>query len=184
MTSVHIRLHARPSRGRLAAILLPLAAAACSSVSNYPSLAIRDAERAHGTATAPSGNGMSAVPDLPPATADLTTQLKGLSDVAEAADHEFQGQRGAAENAVAAAGEVASESWSTATIALGALQASRAQAMTALAQLDTLYATARDEAPTEESPAAETIGLTRAHVESLIQSQDATIDRLSARLRG
>ncbi|WP_429277614.1 hypothetical protein [Novosphingobium gossypii] len=171
------------AKARLLTLILPFGMAACSTGGSYPSLAIRDVERPSGTATAASGTQADAAPVLPPASADLVTRLAGLVKVAQDADTRFQSNRTAAERAVAAAGSAGSDSWSSATVALARLESSRSAAMTALAELDTLYADARDKAPLGESPTSQAIGDARSKVAALVNAQDQAINALSSRLR-
>jgi hypothetical protein len=182
---------------RFLSLLLPLGIAACANSGGYPSLALRDVERASetgaatsgaakpgGSAAAAPGDQAPAIPALPPASADLVTRLATLVKIAQDADRQFQANRPAAERAIAASGAVGSDSWSSASIALGTLESSRSSGMSALAQLDTLYADARDVAPVEESPSATAIGAARTQVAALIDAQDAALATLSGRLKG
>jgi hypothetical protein len=176
---------------RFLSLLLPLGIAACANSGGYPSLALRDVERASepgarpgGSAAAAPGDQAPAIPALPPASADLVTRLATLVKIAQDADRQFQTNRPAAERAIAASGAVGSDSWSSASIALGTLESSRSSGMSALAQLDTLYADARDVAPVEESPSATAIGAARTQVAALIDAQDAALATLSGRLKG
>lgn len=172
---------------RFLALLLPLGMAACSGSGGYPSLATRDVERQagrpSGSGTPAQGDSTTPLPALPPASADLVTRLAGLVKVAQEADGRFQSNRPAAERAVAAAGSTGSDSWSTASVALAKLESSRSSAMTALAELDVLYADARDKAPVEESPTSGAIGEARAQVAALVDAQDRLIGSLASRLK-
>ncbi|MFD1958647.1 hypothetical protein ACFSHP_05180 [Novosphingobium panipatense] len=118
-----------------------------------------------------------------PASADLLTRLAGLVKAARDADGRFQSNRAAAERAVSAAGSTGTDSWSTASVALARLESSRSSAMSALAELDLLYAEARNAAPVEESPSATAIGDARSQVAALLEAQDSLIARLAGRLR-
>lgn len=173
-----IRTHAR-----FLAVALPMLAAACSTAGSYPSLAMRDVERGTRHAMPVMGQTAPPLPALPPASADLTTRLDGLVAVARAADQQFQSNRPAAERAVAAAGNTASDSWSSATIALAKLESSRSQSMVALAELDTLYIDTRSAGPTEESPSAKAIAAARDEVGGRVAEQDKVIAGLAARLQ-
>ncbi|MEE4453778.1 hypothetical protein [Novosphingobium resinovorum] len=172
------------AKARLLALLLPIGIAACSAGGTYPSLAIRDVERPSGSAAAAQGEAQAPLPALPPASADLVTRLAGLVKVAQEADGRFQSNRPAAERAVGSAGATGSDSWSTASVALARLESSRSSAMAALAELDVLYADARDKAPVEESPASAAIGDARTQVAALLDAQDKVLAGLTARLRG
>lgn len=166
------------------ALVLPFGLAACSTAGSYPSLAERPVERESGTATAASGDEALPAPVLPPPSADLVTRLGALVKVAQTADREFQSARPAAERAVAAAGGTGTDSWSAASIALARLESSRSAGMTALAELDTLYADARSNAPVHESPSTRAIEDARTQVAGLLDAQDSLLDRLSNRLQG
>ncbi|EJL24122.1 hypothetical protein [Novosphingobium sp. AP12] len=170
------------AKARFLALLLPFGMAACSTSGSYPSLAVRDVERVGGSGT-PAADEAPAVPALPPASADLVTKLKGLVNVAEAADRQFQTNRTAAQRAVAAAGSEGSDSWSAASVALAKLESSRSSGMGALAELDLLYAEARSTAPLDESPSATAIGGARSQVAALLDAQDKVIAELSTRLK-
>jgi hypothetical protein len=176
------------AKARFLAMLLPFGMAACSTSGSYPSLALRDVERVSGSATAAPGaaqdDAAPAIPALPPASADLVTRLDGLVKVAQASDRQFQASRTAAERAVAAAGGIGTDSWSSASVALAKLESSRSSGMGALADLDVLYADARDKAPLDESPSATAIATARTQVADLLAAQDAVIARLSAQLKG
>lgn len=170
------------AKASLLPVLLPFMAAACSTTGNYPSLEQRDWERISGTAKPAPGQEGPATPALPPASADLTTRLDGLVAVARAADQQFQTDRPAAEQAVAKAGAMASDSWSTASIAIARLESSRSKAMVALADLDTLYVDARTAAPLEQSPSAKAIATAREQVSDWVAAQNQVIASLNAHL--
>jgi hypothetical protein len=170
------------AKARLLPVLLPLLAAACSTAGTYPSLAQRDFERIGGSATPVAGEAEPPAPPLPPPSADLVTRLDGLVAVARDADGRFQANRPAAERAVAAAGNIASDSWSTASVALARLESSRSSAMEALADLDALYIDARTDAPLEETPSAKAIAVARDQVDGWVAAQDDVIADLTARL--
>ena len=172
------------AKARYLAILLPFGMAACSTSGAYPSLAQRDVERVSGSGTPAAAEEAAPVPALPPASADLVTRLAGLVKVAQAADRQFQSNRAAATRAVAASGGVGTDSWSTASVALAKLESSRSSGMGALADLDTLYADARDAAPLDESPSTLAITSARSEVAALLEAQDKVIADLSGRLKG
>ncbi|SFF75164.1 hypothetical protein SAMN05518801_101236 [Novosphingobium sp. CF614] len=171
------------AKARLLPALLPILAAACSTDGHYPSLGLRGVERSGGSATPVAGEAAPPAPALPPASADLVTRLDGLVAVAREADRRFQADRGPAERAVAAAGNVASDSWSSAGVALARLESSRSNAMVALADLDTLYVDARVAAPIAESPSTSAIAAARDEVSGWVAAQDKVIESLAARLR-
>jgi hypothetical protein len=172
--------------GRSLAATLPLAAAVllggCAGSTDYPSLARRDVERVEGSAS-PAVGSAEVVPTLPPASADLTTRIASLRETARKAHQLFESRRAAAERAVAGAGGRMTDSWTSAQVALSGLQTSRSAALTAVAELDRLYADAREANPEQVSPAAATIARARDEVNGWIESEDAVIQRLDARLR-
>lgn len=168
------------AKARLLPTLLPMLAAACSTAGHYPSLAVRDVERQSGTASPIAGESATPAPALPPASADLVTRLDGLVAMARDADGQFQANRPTAERAVAAAGAPASDSWSAASIALARLEASRSQAMLALADLETLYVDSRT---AQATPGADAIASARDQVQAWVTEQDKVLASLSSRLR-
>jgi hypothetical protein len=161
-----------------AAVLLP----ACAASSEYPSLAVRPVERVAGTGT-PAADTADAIPALPPASADLTTRLAGLVDVARRAHNGFQAKQSATERAVNAAGARLGDGWTSAEVALSDLQTSRSGALTALTELDQLYVDERAAHPEQVSPTAATIATARDQVDSWVSAETAVIDRLGARLK-
>jgi hypothetical protein len=161
-----------------AAVLL----AGCAGSTDYPSLARRDVERVEGSAS-PAAGAADAVPTLPPASADLTTRLASLLETARKAHQGFEGRRPAAERAVAGAGGRMTDSWTDAQVALSGLQTSRSAGLTAVAELDRLYAGAREANPEQVSPSAAAIATVKEQVDGWIASEDAVIARLDARLR-
>lgn len=166
----------------LAPVLGALLLAGCAASTDYPSLAVRDVERVQGSGV-PAAGSANAIPVLPPASADLTTRLAGLVDVARQAHARFTARQGATERAVAGAGGSRSDGWTAAEVALSDLQTSRSGALTALAELDQLYVDERTAHPEQVSPAATAIGTARDQVESWVSAQTAVISRLDARLR-
>lgn len=173
-----IRATARPIGALLPALLL----CACAASGDYPSLAIRNAERVQGSAT-PAAGTTEAPPSLPPASADLTTRIASLLGTARKAHAGFQSRQAATERAVSGAGGIATPAWSTAQVALSGLQTERSGVLTALAELDRLYADARLANPEQVSPSAAAIAEARDQVQEWAQSEDATISRLDSRLR-
>lgn len=156
--------------------------AGCAGSAEYPSLAIRDVERVQGSAS-PAPDAADAIPALPPASADLTTRLAGLVETARQSHTRFQSRQAATERAVAAAGATASDSWSSAQVALSDLQTSRSGALTALAELDQLYVDERAAHPEQVSPAAATIATARDQVNGWVSAETSVISRLQARIR-
>ena len=165
------------------AILLPLALmAACTTAQGhgYPSLAIRPGERVSGTADPVPA------PASPPATAATGSQTARLRAQARAAHTRFGERRASATTLSAAArgAAVGSEAWSVAQIALASLEAARSEAMIALADLDSLYVTAKiDAVATQGSGDVDAIGGVRDDVIAMIGEEDTTLAALRGRLR-
>ena len=169
------------------AILFTLALlAACASSgasthgSRYPSLATRPGERVSGTAEPVPA------PAPPPATAQTGSRIAQLRAQAEAAHTRFGERRASAATLSAAAQGAAlgSEAWAVAQVALASLEAARSEAMIALADLDSLYVTAKDNAVmTDGSGDVAAIGATRDEVIGLIAEEDTTLAALRGRLR-
>lgn len=163
---------------------LPIVAAttmalmACASdVTNYPSLARRDVERAP-SAPAPSP---STTPDPGP-DAELAARLTGLVATARAAHLRFSAARDSAERRITSGSGATpgSESWAVASIALSGLESARSDAMIALADLDALYAGAR----INGTGGAGAIAAARDEVSTLVGEQDRVVAALSRRMGG
>lgn len=150
---------------------------ACATPSEeYPSLAIRDAERVSGTLQ-PAPPAPYVPPPTPPAVLDRLDQLTGE---AASAHQAFLAEAPRARSAVAAArgAQVGAESWSVAQVAVAGLESARSRAMIALADLDRLYV---DAAVGGEE--LDRIGAARDRVNSQVEEQNATIDGLLGQLR-
>lgn len=153
--------------------------AACSGGKQYPSLAYRPVER-----VTPVTPATPPAIELPPPSADLTTRINGLVSAAREADSRFNTRRPAAERAVAAASGAAatSNAWIAAQVAVSDLEASRDPAVGALADLDTLYADARQGEPVEESPSTQSISSARNTVQDIVAAQDVIVAGLHERM--
>ncbi|MEX0341196.1 MAG: hypothetical protein AB3N06_01285 [Erythrobacter sp.] len=162
----------------LAAILL----AGCSGTAGdrYPSLAIRDVERAEGTFEPVPGKRL----DVPAVEVDLAggldARLAALLTQAEAAHASFTSAVPTAESRVrAAAGSaIGSDSWAAAQVALADLDSARSTAAIALGDLDILFTAA-----TVHAEDAAAIAATRDAVAALVAQEDAVLERLRARVR-
>lgn len=164
----------------LASLTFPLGACAATGENNYPSLAVRDAERAEGQ----FDTGEPARLDVPPVEVDLTggldARLTSLVSAAEGAHREFIEVRPRAERLVSAAtgSDVGSDSWAAAQVVLAELDSARSRAAVPLGDLDALYTAARvaaeDTATIEEA---------RNQVIALVSEEDATLEELRARVR-
>ena len=158
-------------------LVLPLIAAlaACASAqSDYPSLAIRPAERVSGTLQPVSAEPV--LTPLAPATLDKVSQLAAdgkvnhqafLAQVA-AGRATISGGRGAA---------IGSEGWARAEAALADVRAARSKTMVPLADLDRLLVDAGT-----NGEATDRIAAARNEVEGYLTSEDRTVAELSANL--
>jgi hypothetical protein len=149
--------------------------AACASARNqYPSLAVRPAERATGTLQP-----VAAEPVLTPPPAATLDRVSQLAADARAAHQAFAEQVAGA-RAVIAGGRgaaVGNEAWAKAESALADVRAARSKTMAPLADLDRLY----DDAATT-GQATDRIGAAREEVAGLVTSEDRTVAELSANL--
>lgn len=154
---------------RLLPIPLLAAVAACAAPQGeFPSLAIRDAERITGTATPAPAN-----PYTPPAPAPATLDRLGqLQAEATAAHAAFTTQ--AARDRVVIAGlagaATGSEAWAAGSAALGELEGMRGRTMIALADLDRIHV---DAAVAGEDLAC--IATVRDAVAAMVAQEDAVI---------
>lgn len=161
------------NRSVLPFVLFGSALAGCSTASeDYPSLAIREAERVSGT--------MEAIPPqpyIPPATpAGVVDRLDQLVADAAGANEAFGAEAPGARTLVAAArgAQPGAESWARAQVALANLEASRSRAMIALADLDRLYVDAA-----VEGAELERIAAARDTVATQVEQQNAAIAALA-----
>lgn len=155
----------------LALTVTALLIAGCASPGRYPSLALRDSERATGTLQPAEPE-----PYAPPATpAETLDRIAKLTSEAEAAHRTFLSvaEKGRAAILAGRAAATGSEAWARAQVALADLEASRSQAMVALADLDLLFVDA-------ELAGAELdrIAAARESVLALVDSENRTIDEL------
>lgn len=154
----------------LATLPAALALAGCASSSaDFPSLAIRDAERVSGTMA------VLATPAQPAPAAPAPAQLAALMAAIREGHTRFTGAMPSAQRAVTAArgAEVGSDSWSAAQVAVASLEAQRSQAMIALADLDRLYASAAIEGADITATAAALV-----QANTLVEQENAEIARL------
>ena len=161
------------------ALLMPLGACA-SSGTEYPSLAIRDAERAQGSFESPEPKRL----DVPPVDVDLTggldARLESLVSAAREAHAEFVSVQPRAENLVSSASgsSIGSDSWAAAQVALAELDSARSRAAVPLAELDALYTASRVAA--EDIVPIETA---RSDVIALVSEEDAVLAALRGRIQ-
>jgi hypothetical protein len=153
-----------------------LAACATTPSDEYPSLAIRDAERVAGTLQ-PVPPEPYVPPQPPPAVLDLLDRLAGD---AASAHRSFLAEAPQARGAVAAARgtQPGADSWARAQVAVAGLESSRSKAMIALADLDRLYVDAA-----VGGEALDRISAARDRVAAQVDEQNATIEALLASLR-
>lgn len=164
------------NRARLAFLVPLIALAACAGQGgDYPSLAVRDAERWTGTMAA--GAAQPYVPAPPGApTLERTVQLAAE---ARSIHTDFLAAVPNARSRVAAAQGTGSESWAVAQVALADLEARRSRVMVALADLDLIYADASS-AGEAIAPVADD----RDAVAAMVDEESALIAELLARLAG
>ena len=166
------------ARSALAFSLASLAGACASTGGDYPSLAVRDAERAEGR----FDTGEPARLDIPPVEVDLTggldARLSSLVSAAEEAHNEFVSVQPRAARLVAAAGSTGSDSWAAAQVALAELDSARSRAAIPLGDLDMIYTATRVAA--EDASAIEAA---RGRVITLVGEEDAVLEDLRARIR-
>lgn len=157
---------------RLLSILAIVPLAACASPrEEYPSLAVRDIERASGTMEVEP-----APPPPPPSPAPATIeQLGELVAEARAAHAQFMAAAPEARSIASAASNAdpGTDRWARAQVAVADLEARRSRAMIALADLDRLYVNAATEAVQ-----IEVIEDTRSEIATMIAEQNAVIESL------
>ena len=172
------RMACKPVTVSVLGTALVVMLSACASTSDrYPSLAIRDAERAHGTA-------QQAEPTPPPApvqpSAELSQRLGQLRAQAGRGHQAFLAAAPRTRAAVNAArgSAVASDAWVAAQVSLSSLEITRNDTMTAMADLDKLRL------ETEVSGGAvEAVSATQAQVNTILNEENALLRQLSASLR-
>jgi len=162
------------SRPALALALLAVLTACASDQSEYPSLAIRPAERASGTMQPPA-----AEPVLTPPPSATLDRLVQLTAEAEASHKAFLGQVASTRSAITAGrgAAVGSDAWARAEAALADVRAARGKTMVSLADLDRLFVDAGT-----QGQATDRIGAARERVSSLVGEEDRALSGLSANL--
>lgn len=165
------------SRRPLVLILLGGMLAACTASQAYPSLALRDVERATGTLQP-----VEPSPYVPPALpATVLGQIDRLAAEAASAHQAFLAAAPQARSAVAAArgADPGGESWARAQVAVASLESSRSRAMIALADLDRIFV----DSALEGSDLGR-VGAARDAVAAQVDEQNAAIAGLLGDLRG
>jgi hypothetical protein len=159
-----------------AQVMLGCSLAGCTASDAYPSLALRDVERATGTLqpAAPP-------PYVPPAPSSAVLgRLDQLAADAASAHRAFLAEAPRARGAVAAARGAGpgADSWARAQVAVAALESTRSRAMTALADLDRIYVDAA-----LEGTDLTRVGEVRGRVAAQVDEQNAAIDGMLGDLR-
>lgn len=156
-----------------------LALSACAgSSANYPSLAIRDAERASGTFAAAEPRRI----DVPAVEVDLAggldTTVTSLVASARRAHDAFLALVPDARRRVAAPGAAttASDAWASAQVALAELEAARSQTAIPLGDLDAIYVSQTVQAAQSPSLVA-----AREQVIGWVAEEDAVLAELRRR---
>lgn len=163
-------------RSLLIACIAALGACA-STQDDYPSLAIRDVERAEGQFEPVEVDPLDIPPVPVPAAADgnLASQLAALVASARRSHAAFEEAVPDTRNRVneGAGAAVGSNSWGAAQIALAGLESARSDSAVVLGDLDTLHIAATLSAEERES-----ITLARAEVLQLIAEEDEVLSIL------
>jgi len=164
-------MHCKPPRPLAAALLLSglLAGCVAGPSGDFPSLAVRDAERLAGTLRP-----VQPYVAPPPGPATLQ-QLGALESEAGEAHAAFLAEASRASSIVEAArgADSGSEAWARAEVALASLAAARSRTMVPLADLDGLHVAAAVEGQSLDSIAA-----ARDAAEAQVAAEDAAIARL------
>ena len=155
-----------------------LALSACNADrSRFPSLAIRPAERAYGTAQPVAPAASLPLTTQLPAGADLNARVAALSDTARAAHGRFRERQGEAARVIDAAKGSApgTEAWSRAAIALAGLTSARGEGMVALSDLDRLLIAATEKAATGPDDDLKLVAPAHRAVADLLAEEDRSI---------
>ena len=166
----------RFNRACLIAALFGSLGACATPAEEYPSLALRDAERVAGTLQP-----AQPAPYVPPPTpAPVLDRLEQLAAEAASAHQAFLAEAPQVRGAVAAArgAEPGAESWARAQVALAGLETTRSRAMIALADLDRIYVDAA-----VDGTELTRIAFTRDRVASQVGEQNAAIEDMLRDLR-
>ena len=171
----------KPSAGTaLLALGCAFLSGCAANTGRYPSLSIRDAERAVGqfTPAAPDNPPEPAGADGDPARIDSTRVDRAL-ETARIANARFGDSQPGTANLIEAAGAAPGDEdlQSRALVSLAALSSLRSQTARALADLDQLDADAAG-----SFAARETITDAQMQIAGLVQQQDAVLDLLGAQM--
>ena len=156
----------------LATLLCALAAGCASTPGDYPSLAIRDAERVSGTL-------QPAEPYVPaPVDAATLASVEGLVQQANAAYAAYRGKLERVRATALRARGASVGSWAAASVALAELETERSRTMVALADLDRLYVAAAT-----EGSATDELANAQNAVNEMVDFETAQINEIHATLR-
>lgn len=172
-------MNCTPVRPAFISLTLLAGLTACTSTSDrYPSLAIRDAERAY------ASGAFDSHPTPPPAPVELSAalvqKLSQLQGQAQQAHHAFLAAAPRTRTLVNSArgSAIASDSWVAAQIGISGLEAHRNRAMVAMADLDALLL------QTEiEGGAREAVQQAHTAVDSMIHEEDSVLSSLKGQLQ-
>ena len=161
-------------------ILGPCLASCATATDTYPSLAIRDVERAQGQFDPIPAKPLAIPEVLTPGTGSLSDRLAALAASAAISHKSFLANAPIATRLANAAGAsaIGSDVWASAQVALADLDSARSSTAIALADLDTLMVASAVQA--EDVSAIELI---RQQVLRQIGVEDETLARLRAKVR-
>ena len=166
----------------LAVLVSATALSACASTDgNYPSLAIRSAERASGSALpvepAPE-------PPAPPLATGTDQRIAQAVERARRAHAAFSSGVASATGAVMSArgARARADSWIAAQMALANLQSQRSQAVIAQADIEIMFADERLAEPEQITPTAQALIEARERIAGWVGEQDRTLARLADQL--
>ena len=161
-------------------LLAPCLAACATAGDKYPSLAIRNVERAQGQFDPVPSTPLDVPPVPTPESGPLGERLAKLGAAAEMSHMRFlTGAPGATRLASAAAGSaVGSDAWASAQVALADLDSARSNTAIALGDLDTLMV-----ATAVQAEDVSAIEMVRQRVLAQVGEEDATLAQLRAKVR-
>lgn len=172
---------------RCAALVTALLLAGCAGGRDrFPSLAVRPAERAFGSAQPANPAPAPDAAQPLPATVSVVQRVAALKDQAADARRTFDAARPQAARLASAARGAApgSEAWSVAQVALAKLDSARSQAMVAMADLDRMLVVSAQAAVEGSDSDLKLVQAAQAEVSSQIADQDATIAALRSQVAG
>ena len=165
----------------LSCVLPIIALAGCASPGgSYPSLAIRDVERAQGQFESPPPQPVE-VPQIPTDTSGaMGERLNALDSLATSSHQDFTRKVTAATRAarVGANAAIASDAWAAAQVAVSDLDSARSNTAITLGDLDSLMVA---RAVVGEDLTA--IELVRQKVIGMVEEEDRTLAQLRAKIR-